>query len=129
LSGRKETKTLADLNGEYEGPFTRWFCHEEMAVAHASRLRCIGVMETEERRGKPDFAQEKERSLHGNDGVPVNPYAPDNVHLLDDICFIPLRRQEHEVKAMLAEIQSHAQQAPTLTPYAQATPEPEPVGR
>ena len=46
LSGRKEKGGKLDSAGEYEGPFTRWFCHEEMATAHAESLRCIGVMET-----------------------------------------------------------------------------------
>jgi GTPase SAR1 family protein len=121
LSGRKEKNTLADPTGDYEGPFTRWFCHEEMATAHAERLRCVGVMETEERRGKPDFALEKSRALTGGcDGGPVNVNAPRNIHLLDDVCMIPLRRQQHEVEGMLAEIQRHAVQAPALTPYPQA---------
>ena len=28
LSGRKEKDGMPDRAGEYEGPFTRWFCHE-----------------------------------------------------------------------------------------------------
>eukprot|EP01043_Picozoa_sp_COSAG02_P031301 COSAG02_NODE_2036_length_10039_cov_174.290040_1_plen_1339_part_00 len=137
LSGRKETKTIADRAGEYEGPFTRWFCHEEMAMAHAERLRCIGVMETEERRCKPDFELEKSRALTGGkDGGPVNANAARNLHLLNDICFIPLRRQEHEVQGMLAEIQKQAMEAPALLPFPviaegippelELEPEPEP---
>jgi len=123
LSGRKETNTLPDLAGEYEGPFTRWFCNEEMATAHEEQLRCIGVMETEDRRGKPDFALERSRALTGGrDNGPVHPSATHNVRLLDDVCFIPLRRQEHEVSAMLAEIQKHALQAPKLTPFLRTVP-------
>ena len=30
--------------------------------------------------------------------------AEANLRLLDDVCFVPLRRQEHEVPAMLGEI-------------------------
>ena len=101
LSGRKESGGHPDPAGLYEGPFSRWFCHEEMAAAHAAGLRCVGVMETEPRHGMPDFALEKSRALTGGkDGGPVNANAPQNVHLLDDICFVPLRRQEHEVQAM-----------------------------
>jgi hypothetical protein len=33
LSGRNETNQMPDPNGTYEGPFTRWFCHMEMATA------------------------------------------------------------------------------------------------
>ena len=44
-----------------------------MAAATANGLRFVGVMETEDRRGKPDFAQEKARAL----GPPlVNDHAP-----------------------------------------------------
>ena len=68
LSGRKETGGQPDLNGQYEGPFTRWFCQEEMTTAHEVGLRCIGVMESDERFGKPDFEQEKARSLTGGKG-------------------------------------------------------------
>ena len=42
LSGRKETNGQADLGGEYEGPFTRWFCQEEMATAHEHDLDFVG---------------------------------------------------------------------------------------
>eukprot|EP01046_Picozoa_sp_COSAG06_P102431 COSAG06_NODE_48596_length_331_cov_0.625000_1_plen_98_part_01 len=87
-------------------------------MAHAERLRCIGVMETEERRCKPDFVLEKSRALTGGkDGGPVNANAARNLHLLNDICFIPLRRQEHEVQGMLAEIQKQAMEAPALLPF------------
>jgi hypothetical protein len=117
LSGRKETDTLPDSNGQYEGTFTRWFCHEEMAAATANRLRFVGVMETEDRRGKPDFAQEKRRAL----GPPlVNDHAPQNVRLLDELCFIPFRRQQHEVEAMLKEIVRQA-----AMPMARQEPEAE----
>ena len=109
LSGRKEVvqagEGVADPAGEYEGPFTRWFCHEEMRTALEQELRFVGVMETELRHGKLDFALEQSRGLTGGkDGGPVNENAPDNVHLLSDLCFIPFRRQEHEVPAMLKEI-------------------------
>ena len=48
-----------------EGPFTRWFCHEEMAAAHDAGLSFVGVMETEDRPGKPYFVAEKSRALLG----------------------------------------------------------------
>ena len=140
LSGRKETKGVADVSGLYEGPFTRWFCHEEMTTAHEQELRCIGVMETDERKGRPDMGVEKSRALTGRGGRPVNPNAIHNVHLLDDVCFIPFRRQQHEVDGMLTEIQKQAAEAPALRPYqwepelesepqlnSEPEPEPEPV--
>ena len=127
LSGRKETDGVADMNGLYEGPFTRWFCHEEMTTAHEKGLRCIGVMETDDRKGRPDFGLEKSRALTGGSGGrPVNPNAKHNVHLLDDMAFIPYRRQQHEVDAMLKEIQRQAVEAKFLHPHEQEA-EPEPV--
>ena len=122
LSGRRETDGVADMNGLYEGPFTRWFCHEEMTTAHEHGLRCIGVVETDERKGKPDMGLEKSRALTGRRGGPVNPNAMHNVHLLADVCFIPFRRQQHEVDSMLAEIQRQAAEAPALRPYQRDGP-------
>ena len=76
-----------------------------MNTAHAERLRCIGVKEEDERHGKPDFAEEKTRAMGGGEGGgPINENARHNIHLLNDVCFIPLRRQQHEVKGMLDEI-------------------------
>ena len=49
-----------------------------------------------------------------------------NLRLLDEVCFIPLRRQEHEVLPMLQEILRQAQVAARLCMPAQMTPEPEP---
>eukprot|EP01043_Picozoa_sp_COSAG02_P024011 COSAG02_NODE_1299_length_13382_cov_14.723858_4_plen_441_part_00 len=109
LSGRKEVlldgEGVADTAGDYEGPFTRWFCHEEMSTAREQKLRFVGVMETELRHGKPDFALEKSRAqTAGDDGGPIHEDVEDNLQLLKDLCFIPFRRQEHEVPAMLKEI-------------------------
>ena len=106
LSGRKETDGQADPAGDYEGPFTRWFCHEEMHAARRHGLSIIGVMETDDRCGKPDFRLEKSRALTGKSGLPMNVHAADNVHLLDvdNVRHIPLRRQQHEMQGMLDEI-------------------------
>ena len=106
LSGRREKDAQPDPLGEYEGPFTRWFCHEEMATAREHGLQCVGVMETDERHGKPEFALEKSRArTGGRGGGPVHTrHVEENLRLLDELCFIPYRRQEHEIGAMLAEI-------------------------
>eukprot|EP01043_Picozoa_sp_COSAG02_P010925 COSAG02_NODE_395_length_23127_cov_130.205663_9_plen_1340_part_00 len=120
LSGRKESDGQPDRNGEYEGTFTRWFCHEEMATAHAARLRCVGVKETDERHGTPDFALERERALKGGErGEGVHEKAPQNLHLLDDVVFTPFRREKHEVSNMLEEIVKRAQDVDciTLSPF------------
>jgi hypothetical protein len=124
---RRETKSQPDINGQYEGPFTRWFCHEEMATAHSEGLRCIGVMETDARHGLADFSLEKSRAwTGGNGGGPVHErFVEQNLRLLDEVCFIPLRRQEHEEQAMLAEIARQAQVAKRLVP-SDIEPEPEP---
>ena len=105
LSGRTETDGHPDPSGLYEGPFTRWFCHEEMHTAHLSGLKFVGVKENDSRHGKPDFVQEKTRAMKGKDGGPVSEHAAANLHLLDDVCFIDFERQEHLVAAMLDEIE------------------------
>jgi hypothetical protein len=110
LSGRRETDGQPDKDGQYEGPFTRWFCHEELTAAHENQLRMIGVMETEDHKGKPDLFKERERALHGGarqgtEPMPVHPDAEFNLHLLNDVCFLPFRRQEHEMHAMMNEIE------------------------
>jgi hypothetical protein len=130
LSGRKEVvqdgEGVADPAGKYEGTFTRWFCHEEMRTAHEQELRFVGVMETELRHGKPDFALEESQALTGgSDGGPVNTNAPDHVYLLSGLCFIPFRRQEHEVVAMLKEIERQAA-LPSGGLGLEPEPEPEP---
>eukprot|EP01048_Picozoa_sp_COSAG05_P015867 COSAG05_NODE_1967_length_3771_cov_3.260076_1_plen_352_part_00 len=108
LSGRRETDAVHDPHGEYEGPFTRWFCHEEMSMAWKQELNFVGVLETEERFCKPDFALEKKRAKTGNSGGAVHANAARNVRLLDQLCFIPFRRQAHEVPAMIEEITRQA---------------------
>eukprot|EP01047_Picozoa_sp_COSAG01_P009926 COSAG01_NODE_415_length_17322_cov_14.785926_3_plen_857_part_00 len=105
LSGRFETNGEPDKNGDYEGPFTRWFCHEEMAAARKHGLTIIGVKEDDPRFGAPNFALEKQRALTGGrGGGPVNEHAEDNVVLLDQVCFINRRTQKHEIKGYLDEI-------------------------
>ena len=134
LSGRKETAGHPDLSGLYEGPFTRWLYHEEMHAAHICGLKLVGVKEDDSRHGKPDFGQEKTRAMKGKDGGPVNEHAADNLHLLDDVCFIDFRRQQHEVPGMLGEIERQfVEDAPlvrTLSPQSASSsrstsPEPE----
>ena len=105
LSGRKETKRKADQHGEYEGPFTRWFCHEEMAAAHKAAVPFIGVQEPKDEHDKPDMALEKSRARTGNGKGPVSPHVEQNLQLLDEVNFIPFERQKHLVPAMLNEIQ------------------------
>ena len=54
--------------------------------------------QTDDRYGVPDFAEEKQRALTaGPDGGPVSDRAEEIIELLDDIVFIPLRREAHEV--------------------------------
>ena len=141
LSGRKETVGadgvgIPDPSGQYEGPFTRWFCHEEMHKAHVCGLKFVGVKEDDSRFGKAHFGQEKTRSMNGKDdrttrncqncchcfgakatgrtGL-VHKHAAANLHLLDDVCFINFRRQKHDVAAMLDEIERQfALDAPAL---------------
>ena len=98
LSGRKETNRKPDAAGQYEGTFTSWYCHQEMKEALDSGIKIIGIMETEDERGKPDFNEEKRRC----EGV--SEHSEQVVKLLDQVCFTPYRRQRHEVDGMLDEI-------------------------
>ena len=67
-------------------------------------MRCVGVKEEDERFGKPDFALEKSRSFSGKDGGLIHERAAMNAKILDEICFINFRRQEHEMGAMTDEV-------------------------
>ena len=129
LSGRVEKDGQADtVTGKYEGPFTRWFCHEEMSTARQTVARIIGVMETDERHNKPDFVQEKLRAWTGGTGSgAVHEDVEENLKLLDDACFVPLRRQQHEIPAMLGEILRQALPEPEPEPELKLQPQPEPV--
>ena len=99
---------MPDSRGVYEGPFTRWYCHQEMATACLERLPVIGVMEVDERYHRADLAEEKHRARTGGaNGGPITPHAEDILALLDgpnSVVFLPFRRQQHEMEAMLAEI-------------------------
>ena len=76
----------------------------EMATALDAKVKIIGVKEAEEKSGKaPDFKEEKRRCT-----AAVSDCADYVVGLLDSICFIPYRRQKHEVKGMLDEIERQA---------------------
>ena len=65
LSGRHEINGQPchknDSAGRYEGPFTRWYCHEEMAEAHRACVGFVGLKEEDDRHAPPDFALEKTR--------------------------------------------------------------------
>ncbi len=109
LTGRKENAAgVSDSSGVYEGPFTRWYCHQEMETARSERLPVIGVMEVEERYNKADLAEEKRRARTGGaNGGPISEHAENILALLDgpnSVVFLPFRRQQHEMEAMLAEI-------------------------
>ncbi len=99
---------MPDLSGMYEGPFTRWYCHQEMETARSERLPVIGVMEVDERYNKADLAEERHRARTGGaNGGPITPHAEDILALLDgpnSVVFLPFRRQQHEMEAMMAEI-------------------------
>ena len=76
-----------------------------MAAARDADLHIVGVMEDDSRHGRPNFAEERRRALTGGkNGGPVHPRAEENIALLEQVCFIPRRTQEHEVRAMVDEI-------------------------
>eukprot|EP01043_Picozoa_sp_COSAG02_P099014 COSAG02_NODE_35139_length_473_cov_0.820856_1_plen_121_part_00 len=114
-------------------------------MAREQELRFVGVMETDERHCKPDFALEKSRACTGGtDGGPVHDkHVEANLRLMDEVCFIPFRRQKHEVGSMLKEIIRQAalpggglgqvihEAVPPVSrapPELEPEPEPEPAG-
>ena len=117
LSGRKEKDGQAHQDGEYEGPMTRWFCHEEMNEAHKAGLSFVGVKEEDSRLNKPDFNLEKSRARTAGKpkGQPVSTHVEQNLRLLDEMCFLPFHRQKHLVNAMLTEIVDAAVHRPPRT--------------
>ncbi len=108
LSGRKEFAGVPDSSGVYEGPFTRWYCHQEMAAARSERLPVIGVMEVEDRYNKVDFVEEKRRArTGGRNGGPISEHAEDILALLEgdrSVVFINFRRDRDEWECMLDKI-------------------------
>lgn len=108
LSGRKERDGIPDPHhGQYEGTFTRWFCHEEMHAAMDAGLKIVGVQETAETdpSNAPNFDMERERAMNGGeDGGPIHPEAARHLDLLKSVVFIPRRVQQHELAAYLGEI-------------------------
>jgi hypothetical protein len=110
-SGREEVDRVPNPHGDYEGTFTRWYCHEEMTEAHRARVPFIGVMESMVEHGKPDKGLEQQRARTARDGGPVSLFVEQNLRLLDEVCFIPFRRQVHEVDAMLNTLEDLAVRA------------------
>ena len=99
---------MPDSSGVYEGPFTRWYCHQEMAAARSERLPVIGVMEVEDRYNKADFAEERRRARTGGaNGGPISEHAENILALLEgdrSVVFINFRRDQDEWKLMLDKI-------------------------
>ena len=61
------------------GPFTSWYCHQEMHTAIKEGKPIIGVMEIERERNAPDFALERERCMG------VSEHSEEVVKLLDEV--------------------------------------------
>ena len=108
------------MEGEYEGVFTRWYCHEEMNEAHVAGLKVIGVQEHASAPCRPNFALERSRALTAGkdaDGqpAPVSPHVEQNLKLLEDVCFdLSFERKKAMVDAMLKEIVRLTLDAPEL---------------
>jgi hypothetical protein len=126
LSGRHETDNRPDPEGEYEGVFTRWYCHEEMNEAHVAGLKVVGVQEHASAPCRPDFALERSRALSAGrdaDGnpAPISPHAEQNLELLQSVCFDTLfERKKAMVDAMMKEIVRLTREAPHLRVGTQA---------
>jgi hypothetical protein len=79
------------------GVMSRPFCNKEQRWGKAYQCNLIGILETDSRHGAPQppekiFKQEKDS-------------APEDLkHLLDDVEFMPYRRREFELEAMVKEI-------------------------
>ena len=81
------------------GPIYEMVLSPEMATARAARVPFVGVKETDVRHCLPDFAEEKSRGRQVKCTC-----ASENLRLLDEICFIPYRRELHEIDGMMNEI-------------------------
>jgi hypothetical protein len=90
-----------------------------MAQAHLAGLRCVGVKETDERHCRPDFAAEKQGAQ-----MLEEPYVEQNLRLLDEVCFIPFRREVHEIGPMLEEIVRQSKAVSPLVPVGAGATHP-----
>jgi hypothetical protein len=117
LSGRKQDDSgQADKNGEYQGTFTRFYCHEEITEARKQRLTVIGVKETDPRFGAPDFGEEKSRAMcGGKNGGPVHKHAEENLRLLDDTSYIERQTSTPYLQQYVNEILKQGAQKDSYT--------------
>ena len=67
----------------------------------------MGVQETLDEHNRPDFSAEKARARETR----VTKHMKQNLQLLDQLTFVPFRRELHEVDSMIDEIVRQAQNA------------------
>jgi hypothetical protein len=133
-SGRKELvgenrEAYPDtVNGNYESPFTRWFCHLEMLTARQHNLPVVVVEEVDARSGNQRIrGLERSRLAAVSQGWDFNEYSNDaTATILDqnleneEIVAIKYRREDHEMRrAMLPEIVHQARDKLGLRPLGE----------
>ena len=90
------------------GSLERYFVQLEMQAAFRLRKPILLLHETDERYGKPNFRDERAAVVQlGRDGKPLVTQAQLG-WIFDEVVGIPIRREAHEVVAMLDEIELHA---------------------
>ena len=86
------------------------------------------LVESDERFGKPDFAKERGATVQtGRDGKQLLTSAQVN-WIFDEVVGIPVRREVHELSAMLEEIETHGRNVLTGTAAKAKYPPPELCG-
>ena len=86
------------------------------------------LFESDERFGKPDFAKERGATIQtGRDGKQLLTSSQVN-WIFDEVVGIPVRREVHELSAMLEEIETHGRNVLTGTAAKAKYPPPELCG-
>jgi hypothetical protein len=85
-------------SSEYQGLFGSPCCHEQIRVAQLAERVVIGVKETSEACGLPDFDSEKRLCLAGSAEATRCAWA------LSQICFMERRTAVHEIPAFISEV-------------------------
>jgi hypothetical protein len=96
------------------GTTERYFVQLEIREAFRLRKPIIMIEETDDRFGKPDFAEEMKPVLHTDEatGMPILDGA-QIAWLFSEVTAIPVRRQAHELPAFIDEVERQTQVAIT----------------
>ena len=85
-------------SSEYQGLFGSPCCHEQLRVAQLAERIIIGVKETSEACGPPDFHAEERLCSAGSEEATRCAWA------LKQVCFMERRTAVHEIPAFISEV-------------------------